>query len=196
MTQNLVVKVFSQETWRDFEALFGKHKGVRGGCWCTFHRCTSTQYDAMTRDERKAFQQSLAESGQGCGILIYDAATPIAWCQFGPAEAFPRYDRNRFYAEYALPADTPRLWRITCLFVDKHRRREGLSRFALKAALQHIAKQGGGIVEAFPLDVPGAKYPQYTGSTAMYDREGFQQVARLGKNTILMRRVLEADAGR
>jgi len=190
MMPPFVVREFAQETWPDFEALFGKHKGVRGGCWCTFHLCTSVQYDQMTRDERKEFQKGLAYQGLACGLIVYDAGTPVAWCQFGPAERFPRYDRMRAYQELALPESLRPQWRIACLFVDKHRRREGLSHFALKAALESIFRRGGGGVEAFPLDVPGARYPQYTGSVRQYTAEGFEAVARLGKNTVLMRRVI------
>jgi hypothetical protein len=55
MGQALEAKEFSQDTWQEFEALFGKHKGVRGGCWCVFNRCPSTQFQRMRRDERKEF---------------------------------------------------------------------------------------------------------------------------------------------
>ena len=72
--------------------------------------------------------------------------------------------------------------------MDKHRRREGLSQTPLKAALESIKRKGGGIVEAFPFDIPGANQPSYTGSVKMYLREGFEEVARLGKVTVLMRR--------
>jgi len=37
MIDNYEVKEFTQDTWADFDALFGKHKGVSGGCWCTFN---------------------------------------------------------------------------------------------------------------------------------------------------------------
>jgi cytochrome c553 len=45
----------------------------------------------MARDERKEFQKELALQGPGYGLLVYDGGTPVAWCQFGPAEGFPRY---------------------------------------------------------------------------------------------------------
>ena len=190
MKPSLEVKEFSRETWPGFEALFGKHRGVRGGCWCTFHRCTSTEFDGMTREERMEFQKQLADEGRGHGLLVYDRATPVAWCQFGPAEGFPRYDRGRAYRKLTLEPDEIPQWRISCLFADKHRRREGLAKFALHAAIAGIRKRGGGVVEAFPLDVPGTTHPQFTGSIKMYKREGFREIARLGKNTVLMRRVI------
>lgn len=188
------VKEFVPETWPDFEALFGKHKGVRGGCWCAFNRCATTyQFDKMAKDERRAFQRELALSGRGCGLLVYDQGTPIAWCQFGQAGDFPRIDRMRAYQALDLPAPREPLWRITCLFVDKHRRREGWSQVALRAALDRIRQRGGGTVEAFPFEVPGVARPSYTGSVSMYAQEGFQEVARLGSVTVLVRHFIPAS---
>jgi hypothetical protein len=63
-----------------------------------------------------------------------------------------------------------------------------LSQLPLKAALDGIRQKGGGIVEAFPFDIPGAKRPSYTGSVKMFAREGFEEVARLGKITVLMQK--------
>jgi GNAT superfamily N-acetyltransferase len=190
VSTKFTVKEFSKETWADFETLFGKHKGVRGGCWCTFHLCTSAQYDKMAKDERKEFQKELAYQGLGSGILVYDQETPVAWCQVGLAERFPRYERMRAYQELNLPAQLLPRWRISCLFVDKHRRHEGLSTFALHAAVEFVRQHGGGVVEAFPLDILGARALQYTGSERMYKKEGFETVARLGKSTLLMRLVI------
>jgi GNAT superfamily N-acetyltransferase len=186
----LTVKEFSEETWDDFELLFGKHKGVRGGCWCAFNLCSSTQFDKMTKDERKAYQKDLAFQGLGSGILVYDREIPVAWCQAGPADRFPRFDRMRAYKTLDIPEDLYPDWRISCIFVDKHRRREGLSKFALRSAVELIRSHGGGVVESFPMDVPGSDKPQYTGSEKMYLEEGFETIARLGKNTLLMRLVI------
>jgi hypothetical protein len=114
----------------------------------------------MTRDERKEFQKELAHQGRGYGLLVYDGETPVAWCQFGPAEGFPRYNRGRAYGKLAFGAEEVPQWRISCLFADKHRRREGLAKFALHSAIVSIRKRGGGVVEAFPLEIPGPHIPR------------------------------------
>lgn len=188
--RNLEVKDFSAGTWRDFEALFGKYGGVRGGCWCVYHRCTSAQFSQFTREERRELQKDLVRQGHGCGLLVYEAGTPVSWCQFGPAEDFPGYDRGRAYRKLDFGTDELPQWRIACLFVDRHRRREGLAKFALSSALERIRRRGGGVVEAFPLVAPGSGRPPYTGSVEMYQREGFAEVVRLGKTRILMRRTV------
>lgn len=182
------IKPYSAETWPDFVTIFGKHKGVRGGCWCTSNRCTSSQYSKMDREARKTFQERLVHEGQGYGLLVYHDEQPIAWCQFGPAAGFSRYDSGRLYRKLSIPLEWQPQWRISCLFVDKHHRREGWSTIALRAALDHIAQNGGGVVEAFPFDIPNVKRPSYTGSVNMYRQEGFEIVAAVGKDRVLMRR--------
>jgi GNAT superfamily N-acetyltransferase len=186
----LTVKPLTPETWGDFADLFGRHNGVRGGCWCVFNLLTSAQFDRMSRDERRECHFQKMQAGQATGLLVYDDNHPVAWCQFGRAGLFPRFERMRAYQALALPPDKKPDWRIACLFVDKHRRKEGLSSYALHAAIESIRAKGGGIVESFPFDIEGIERPSYTGSVAMYEHEGFQPVCRLGKNTVLMRLVI------
>ena len=48
-------------------------------------------------------------------------------------------------------------YRITCFFVDRKYRRDGVAAVALRGALDLIAQAGGGIVEAYPQDTGGKK---------------------------------------
>lgn len=185
------VELLTSTNWADFEALFDKHNGVRGGCWCTHNRCNSTEYDSMDRDGRRRLQEHFVHDGRGHGLLVYHDRTAIAWCSFGPPSEFPRYDRGRAYSKLEIGPESQPDWRISCLFVDKHRRNEGWSTIALAAAIDHIAQHGGGIVEAFPFDVPGKERPSYTGSVDMYSAHGFETVATVGKDRYLMRHHVE-----
>ena len=185
---HLTVKPLSPQTWPDFEALFEKHRGVRGGCWCVYYLCKSTDYNRMGREGRHAFHRELAMQGRAQGLLSYEGDTPVGWCQFGPPDVLSQYDRGRTYPHLDIaPEDRPQ-WRISCLFTDKHRRSRGIALFTLHAALEEIARRGGGVVEAFPLDAEGMPHNVFSGSADMYHREGFAFVARLTKNTVLMRK--------
>lgn len=187
----LTVKPLSAETWPDFEALFAKHRGVRGGCWCVYYMCKSTDYNRMGAEGRRDFHKTLALSGKAQGLLAYEGDTPVGWCQFGPPDVLSQYDRGRRYPKLEIaPADQPQ-WRISCLFTDKHRRSRGVAIFTLHAALEEIARRGGGVVEAFPLDSPKIRHNVFSGSADMYRREGFIEVTRLTENTLLMRKRVE-----
>ncbi|HAQ56271.1 MAG TPA: GNAT family N-acetyltransferase [Acholeplasmatales bacterium] len=180
-------KSLSPATWPDFERLFERHNGMHGGCWCVYHRMTMSEFIKSTKTGRKTMHHDLVNSGKASGLLLYDGDHPIGWCQFGRAEEFSAFDRMRDYIKLVIPEALKPSWRITCFVVDKERRREGLSKLLLEKALLSIRAAGGGIVEAFPLLVPGVAKPQYTGSIKMYEEHGFAYVAPIGKYNHLMR---------
>jgi ribosomal protein S18 acetylase RimI-like enzyme len=91
----------------------------------------------------------------------------------------PRIENNPKYRKFASGSERM-LWRITCFVVHKKYRCRGVARTALKAALTAIQKQGGGLVEAYPIKRWGA-YAEYRGTVSMFEKEGFQIVAPLGK---------------
>lgn len=183
---NEYYKLMNQETWPDFEEMFQKHKGVRGGCWCTFHQCSSSQFQKMQKEERRDFHRERVFGGTSTGVIYYEDERPVAWCEFGKADLFEQINRNRAYLSLALPLEEKPEWRICCIFTDKNHRKQGLSKKVLSAALTLIEEMGGGKVEAFPLDIPGNDKPQYTGTVKMYLEEGFKVVAPLGKDQLLM----------
>jgi len=143
---------------------------------------------ALNRKEKKA----LVKHDRSHGILVYAGDQAVGWCQYGPKEELPRIDSGRNYSKLDLPRDHGRkLWRLTCFFVDRDFRRRGVARVALKAALDSIKKQGGGIVEAYPpTSKEGGSWALWFGTVAMYEREGFKAHAKLGEKHLLMRKTL------
>lgn len=189
---NEYYKLMNEETWPNFEAMFQKHKGVRGGCWCTFHQCSSSEFQKMQKEERRDFHRERVFGGTSTGVIYYEDDCPVAWCEFGKAELFEQINRNRAYKNLSLEVKPE--WRICCIFTDKEHRKEGLSKKVLSAALTLIEEMGGGKVEAFPLDIPGNEKPQYTGTVKMYLEEGFKVVAPLGKYQLLMEKYVPTSS--
>jgi GNAT superfamily N-acetyltransferase len=62
------------------------------------------------------------------------------WCQYGSREELPGIKHRREYDKDAPPRPD---WRITCLFVDRKHRGQGIARAALAGALDQIAHAGG-----------------------------------------------------
>ena len=191
---NLTAKPLSPETWPDFEALFEKHRGVQGGCWCVYYLCKSTEFNRLGPEGRHGLHKELALGGRALGMIAYEGETPVGWCQFGTPEVLCQYDRGRAYPKLDIPPEDKPDWRISCLFTDKHRRSKGIAISTLHAALEEIARRGGGVVEAFPLDSPKIKHNVFTGSADMYRREGFTEAARLSVSKLLMRKRVEAKS--
>ncbi|HEV2119034.1 MAG TPA: GNAT family N-acetyltransferase [Candidatus Bathyarchaeia archaeon] len=193
MKRDFIVRELSLSTWPDFEKLAMK----QGQCWCMYYHRPRPVRGKLSTAERgsmnKREKEVLVQQGQSHASLVYDGKTPIGWCQYGPKEELPRIDASRNYKKLGPRSGSKRLWRITCFFVDKEHRGQGVARTALRAALESIRKQGGGIVEAYPVVSENlSKVPEWMwfGSPSMFRRERFKQVAQLGKSYQLMRRTI------
>ena len=112
----------------------------------------------------RAVKQRLVEEGNAHAALVFDGDRAVGWCQFGTPDELPRiYHRKQYEAGLVAVAD----YRITCFFVDRDYRRQGVSEAALDGALGLIADAGGGLVEAFPQDTGGKKGVRVVSTTAL-----------------------------
>jgi hypothetical protein len=181
------VEALTPETWEAFAAMVERHNGVFGGCWCTwFHTMPADK--ERTYEANRALKQRLVEEGRAHAALVMDGDEVAAWCQYGSPEELPNiYHRKQYDAEADLLPD----WRITCLFVDKTHRRQGLSAVALGGAVELIAAAGGGVVEGYPHDNHGAKKSVlYNGTRDLFERAGFDHVRPKGQGNCVMRRTV------
>src|SRR5438105_3376757 len=80
-------KELSRRTCDDFETLFAEGTGW-GRCGCLFalqaRRSTRGGTWAEQREVNLRTMRSLVEQGRSQGILVFDAGTPVGWCQFVP----------------------------------------------------------------------------------------------------------------
>jgi GNAT superfamily N-acetyltransferase len=174
----LTVKPLSPQSWPDFAALVERHKGVWGGCWCLGFHAEGKE----PGPHRRTLKQQRVHAGTAHAALVYDGLVCIGWCQFGPPDELPRIKHLRVYNE--VRADPPD-WRITCFFVDKAYRGQGVAAVALAGAVHEIARLGGGLVESYPEDTTGRQVSAsflYNSRLAVFERQGFERVRRLGKH--------------
>lgn len=143
---------------------------------------------AIQIEQNRQQKKTLVEQGRSRGILVYAQGEPVGWCQYGLSQELPRIDNNPDYCKVAGGNDKAR-WRITCFVVRTKYRRRGVARAALKAALATIQNEGGGLVEAYPIKRWEA-YQKYRGTVSMFEKEGFQIVAPLGKSNVLMQKIV------
>jgi len=175
---DFTVRPLDATTWPAYAALVERHGGVWGGCWClAFH-----PEGAERGPHRRERKEARVRDGTTHAALVFAGADCIGWCQFGTPQELPRIKHLRVYAEgQTRPPD----WRITCLFVDKTRRGQGVAETALRGALDEIARRGGGLVESYPEDVGGRPVSSsflYNGALAMFERNGFERQRQIGKH--------------
>lgn len=187
------VRQLTSATWPAYAALIEAHNGVFGGCWClSFHANTRK---GRTYDERRAEKQALVAQGRAHAALVFDGDACVGWCQFGAPAELPEIKNKKNYAATQLGEPPP--WRITCFFVDRHRRKQGVAAAALKGALAEIARLGGGVVEAYPENTSGRMVSPtflHAGTLAMFEAAGFATDRQIGKNKWVVRRRVRAKA--
>lgn len=179
------IKALTAETWDGFERLAQKHNGVWGGCWCVyFHPKPPDQERGAAANKR--FKEKLVQEGRTHAALVFLKDQCVAWCQFGSPEELPNiYHKKEVLAKTTLPD-----WRITCFFVDKEHRKQGLSAIALRGALELIKQLGGGVVESYPQDTQGENLSSsflYNGTRQLFEKNGFTYAGNKGKNHCIMR---------
>ena len=189
----------SSRTLADFERLAEK----QGGCWCMYYQrarpVTRGLSLAAAKAKNRRDKRALLRAGKARAVLVYDGARPVGWCQYGLADELPRIDAGRGYRKVGRPEAEAPLWRITSFFVARERRGRGIATHALHAALDSIARQGGGIVEAYPVvSKRMAAVPEWRwfGTPPMFEKEGFRRVAPLGTCGVLMRTTLAPPRSR
>ena len=183
-----VVKPLDASTWEAFARLVERHNGVFGGCWCTwFH--TFHGEKTFTAEGNRALKTRLVEDGRAHAALVFDGDAALAWAQYGPPEELPNIHHRKEYEE---TLDELPDYRITCIFVDKKHRKNGVTAIALRGAVELIAEAGGGVVEGYPHDTDDGKKVSvlYNGTRVLYERAGFSYIRSKGKRNCVMRRVV------
>ena len=175
----------TKDRWSDFETLFGE-RGACGGCWCMLWRLNRKEFERQKGAGNRRAMKALIQSGEIPGILALSEGQPVAWCSVAPRDHFPALGRSRILK----PLDEQPVWSISCLFVEKQYRRKGLSTQIIKAAVDHVKKQGGSVVEAYPVEPKKDKMPDvfaWTGLASAYVKAGFEEYARRSETRPIMR---------
>ena len=159
-----------------------RNSSLFSGCWCTwFHP------QVREAEERNpAYKERMVREGVAHAALVFTDGEAVAWAEFGTPEELPNIHHRKQYEEGVV---APPDYRITCINVDKRHRRVGLAAFALRGALDLIAREGGGLVEGYPQDTPGKKINPsflYNGTRHMYEEAGFSYDRAKGKNHCVM----------
>lgn len=176
------------DRWADFEDLFGE-RGACGGCWCMVWRCSRAEFDANKGAANRAAMKALVEGGVLPGVLGYLNGKAVGWCAVAPREDYPALGRSRVLR----PIDDTPVWSVSCLFVDRTCRGQGVSVRMLRAAAEFARGRGGKVVEGYPVEPKTSPMPAafaWTGTASAFRKAGFVEVARGSRTRPIMRLVL------
>lgn len=185
------IVALAPETWDLFADLNERAGGMFARCWCVaFHAEREDHVPGF--EGNKAFKQAMVEEGIAHAALVVDDGRAVAWAEYGTPEELPDiHHRKEYEATNQRHVDH----RITCIKVDKARRRQGLAEVALRGAVELIARAGGGVVEGYPHDLTNVTKKTsssflYNGTRSLYERVGFTYDRPKGlKNCVMVRTV-------
>jgi GNAT superfamily N-acetyltransferase len=181
----LIFKPLTSSEWPDFNRLFEEH-GIQNGCWCMYWRVARIACHQGFGDENKRAFKAIVDSGRVPGILAYLGGQPVAWCSIAPRADFPVLERSRTLK----PIDNLPVWSITCFFVSKPFRRQGMTEILIQGAIQYASEQRARIIEAYPLRTEITKlllYERYMGIQSTFERAGFVEVASRSERRPILR---------
>jgi GNAT superfamily N-acetyltransferase len=172
-------------SWPDFAELVEAHNGVWGGCWCMGFHPKGPGW-GKSAELNRAEKEARVRNGEAHAALVYDGDQCVGWCQFGVPEEVPRIKNRKAYEEGL--SELPD-WRITCFFVGKGHRGQGVAATALAGALEEIERLGGGTVESYPDEVDGRGSASFlhNGTVAMFEQQGFARTRLIGKTRWVVR---------
>ncbi|MGE0484943.1 MAG: GNAT family N-acetyltransferase [Gammaproteobacteria bacterium] len=187
----LTVAPLTQERWSDLESLFaGKGCSFARACWCMECRYDSTRPDLGKGEVRAAANRlalkALVDGGSVAGLIGYRGDTPVGWISLAPREEYGRLARSS-----AMKAvDDQRVWSVVCFVVPSAYRGQGVAQALLEAAVAYAKKRGARIVEGYPIDKPARSNDgfMWVGAKSMFDKAGFEEVARNTPQRPIMRR--------
>lgn len=183
---SLIVHPLTPERWDDLEALFGR-RGACSGCWCMWWRTSRARFESNgNAGNRRAFRK-IVRSGEVPGVLGYVGGEVVAWCSVAPRETYASLCRSRVLR----PVDDAPVWSIACFYVARAHRGERMSLRMIRAAVDYVRERGGRVVEAYPTDPRGRRLQgvsSFMGVPSLFERCGFEVVARPSAAKVIMRR--------
>jgi GNAT superfamily N-acetyltransferase len=187
-TASCTIRPLDASSWDAFAELVERNNGIYGGCWCVgFH----TAWEREITDHR-GFKEQLVRAGEAHAALVFDEqGLAQGWCQYGRAEEL----RLKHRREYLKDPPPPARWRITCIFVDKQHRGQGIARAGLEGALAQIATAGGGLVEAISETTVGRQAQGrflFSATVELFEQYAFTRVRQVGKHAWIVSRSIDA----
>jgi GNAT superfamily N-acetyltransferase len=183
----LTVRSLTPDLWPALEDLFGR-SGACNGCWCMYWRL-GPAYHKRPRQLNRSDFHALVKRGPPPGLLAFDSEQAVGWCQLTPRSVLPYLER----AHLTQAVDDTPVWAISCFFVHRGYRKQGVSEALIAAAVRAAKRAKAPALEAYPIDTqqPGATLNVYTGIASAFARAGFKTILRRKPYRPVMRRDLK-----
>ena len=183
----LRVRPLTRDLWPSLEDLFGKG-GASNGCWCMYWRIGPGYAKRPRQKNRTAFRR-IVEKGPPPGLLAFDGDVAVGWCALTARRNLAWLARKPALE----PPDALPVWSISCFYVRRGYRRQGVMSALIREATKAARRAGAPALEAYPVDTarPESSSNVFTGTASAFHRAGFKTVARRQPSRPIMRHDLQ-----
>ena len=105
-------------------------------------------YTKRSPEANKDALHRIVQQGPPPGLLAFDGDTAVGWCQLSSRDSLAYLNRTSFLKS----VDHLPVWCISCFYVRKACRRQGVTSALVREALNVARDAGAPAVEAYPLD--------------------------------------------
>ncbi len=191
MAMQYTISELNASTWDAFADLVERNNGIYGGCWCIGYHPECGQRGISHR----AVKEDRVRTGRAHAALVTDKyGAAQGWSPWGTPAELPNIKHKREYDKDAPPRPD---WRITCVYVDRKHRGQGIARAALKGALDQIARRGGGLVEAISEVITGREAQGrflFSATVELFEDHGFTRGRQVGKHAWIVTRSVDPES--
>jgi len=129
--------------------------------------------------------RKLMRRGRAPGIIAYVGGEPAGWVALAPREEYVRLASSRTLK----PIDARPVWSVSCFFIARPYRGQGLMTALIEAAAAFARKRGATLLEGYPTNPKRTTSDVflYTGTHSAFMRAGFEVAARPSKAAVIIR---------
>lgn len=156
-------------------AFLALHDDANGAGWCRCVAWWTPTWDGWgerTAAENLALRRALWAAGEHDGLLALVDDLPVGWIQAGPRDRLGKLTR-----QLELEPD-PDTWALSCVLVAPAWRGRGVARALVQGAVDALAADGVGRIEAYPRTDGGSEPGDlWTGPARAFAAAGFELVS-------------------
>lgn len=184
MSKRLTFKPVTKATAKDFEALFEAPGGPKY-CWCMAFRATPEEIKSAKGQARKTQIFGRIDDGTPVGLVGYADGEPAGWVSVAPRDTFRPLGGPE-------GEDGESIWSLTCMYVPRKQRGEGIGRQLVEAAIAHARKRKATVLEAYPVAPDSPSY-RHMGFIPLFKDLGFEEVGKAGTRRHVVRLTLSSS---
>lgn len=177
---DLVIEPLTMARWSAFADLLDQG-GPAGRCWCVAPM--GIDYRRRPAANNRDDMRTVVKQGPPPGLLAFRDGMAVGWCRVTPRDVVPALDgskRTRRVDEIAV-------WSISCFYIRKGHRRQGIMTALISAAIDYARNAGAPALEAYPLDGTVSPSASSTGYASTFARLGFTEIAKRSPERPIMR---------